>query len=345
MNVDEKTLVSEIVTWFSGISDGSWGAAPPFKLIKAMGIKQADSASTLVTLQRVLKDPIWKQVLKVKNIDVNCSVVDDLVAQVRLRRIEKSVVPEKTPKVKARKRDIRLPPVGTDLGVSYLHNGVTYGIKAIEQANGDFSVQVDGKHVGTFRSISEAARKALLALTGVENISMNGYTFFGLGEKRSVSVQMNDGLMSRPGAIPETEIPIDVDFPSMKIEDPLPPKVQLCECSHEVNDKGICPACYQKGFDAELRKKYHEVGLTAPAQGEPDLRQLSDPTITEERIKKAFTDAGDFINHRARPSVLWGATLIKGGYEWFASARGIVVSGSTPEEAMLNWDEKFKTGR
>jgi len=83
------------------------------------------------------------------------------------------------------------------------------------------------------------------------------------------------------------------------------------------------------------------VPVAVPSPKAPD----PEPEVPVEAIKKAFTDAGEFINHRARPSVLWGATLIflaKG--EWIASARGIVAHGGTPEEAMEHWDTVFKTG-
>lgn len=84
------------------------------------------------------------------------------------------------------------------------------------------------------------------------------------------------------------------------------------------------------GLAKKPRKAPKNVEEIPPAP-EPDV----------ETVKKTFTEA----DHRARPSVLWGATLIqlnKGG--WIALARGIVAHGNTPEEAMDHWDTVFKTG-
>ena len=326
--LNEKVVYDKFLEWFGHISDGSWGAANLPSLVNSMGIPKVEQPLAIIFLDRLIKSAPLRATLKFKeNIDVKFSELDGKVAQVRFRRIEKPVIVQKSTK-KGRVRDPRLPPVGTVMTAVMYGNQKTYAVTAKELPDGNFTVTVGGAAIGSFKTISEAARRVDLYITGHETMGINGYLYFGLGKKGD-----------------KYQAPVEINM-DLIVNHP-------CPCGKGIdNDRdGNCMNCAPKK-DVTPRDSKSAEDLFPP-KSTPVSSTMGDlplawpqpkPLVTEETIRKTFTDAGDLMAHRTRPSVLWGASLIKTGTEWVASARGIVAPGKTPDEAMANWDTLFTTG-
>ncbi|MFA6233734.1 MAG: hypothetical protein WC824_06010 [Bacteroidota bacterium] len=342
--VSDSKAIELLVKWFAGISDGNWGATNLQKMVSSMGeVNPLQKQLYIDSFNKLFLNPNVRSFLKTKyKIDVSHGEVDGKVASVHIRRILDPipVVKVKSSRSKkARKRDDRLPEVGTMITTKVIWKDEIRDVAVCEQEDGTFLFQVERFPSESADSLSEAARKAMKSIAGIETPGLNGYMFFRLGDwkglKEPVSFQRyekRDPVDSLPDLEEKAENQIDEG------ETVTSNKLPLCSCGKGIDEDldGNCPAC---ALDEE-DDPFGPITLKET----PDFIAPEPPKITIEKIKQTFTDAGDYIAHRARPSMLWGASLIHWGDLWVAHARGIATSGHTPEEAMLNWDTLYKTG-
>lgn len=311
--LDEKSLELKIVTWFKGISDGGWGAAPLKMLVKALDVAWNEQVLAEALLHKMLSDPIWRRRMASKNnIDVKITEIDGQIARVRLRSI---------PKKSNRKRDERLPPLGTPITTLYQDvNGDELLVAVNELPNGTFMTHVEGKHLGIFKTISEAARVAVTHITGERPKNISGYRFFNLGRKLP------------KGSPPNLETDFS-DTINNLIENALEPVPKPISQEPETQE----PTYFV--YDDIEWGYTSEVGYGSW----DDTGYNPDSEVLPHFVKDAFTIYPPQV--KDRPSYQWGVTVrqMPNG-KWSASAIGLEVIGDTPEKALLEWDRVFVQG-
>jgi len=371
----DEYMVNNLVNWFKTIPDGSWGDATLPMLIKALGWSNLGPAQAPFEnqLDRILQDADWKRIFRYDhNIDVRFSVLDGKIARVRFRTA--FAQNNKTPKRlrNTKPRNPRFPPVGADIVTWY--GPYKYKVTAKESSDGKFYADVAGTPVGYSKTLSGAARLIVKYIDGKDQPKLNGFSFFGIKprtktetnpdaswddlDRDAMEASMTSGR--DPATIPaaekdtanelrEARDSLPMDFPGaslpaddddMLINDTFPVEMEATHCVSGCSSCDCCPS----SSGPEKPKVVSSV-KTFLDKVETSHRKPFDDFPYYPNVSKDSASP-ESAPHKMRPSVLWGATVTRctGSPSWIATAAGLSALGSSPEEALLEWDCIFTTG-